>query len=204
MDQNAFVVVRELAPQALVGRAIVNVAIDEIGNDRHRPLNLKFLDRPAPKIFGHRGDGITLFDAKTCDGQIRTIVADQGDIRSMKRRDEGYNAIRQHLLRQVRADGVGDRIVNMQNIQVISSHHFSHLRCEDQIVGRVFEQRVCEDFDLVEKDALVHRKANRKRIADEVNVVAAPGKFLAEFSSDDAASPVSWIASDADLHSSMT
>jgi hypothetical protein len=34
--------------------------------------------------------------------------------------------------------------------------------------------------------------------------VAAPGKFLAEFSSNDAASPVSWIASDADLHSSMT
>src|SRR3989442_14943790 len=63
------------------------------------------------------------------------------------------------------------------------------------------EERVGGDFDFVEVDArVVGIHANRRGVADEMDVVAAGGQFHAEFGGNDSGAAVGGIASDADAH----
>jgi hypothetical protein len=65
----------------------------------------------------------------------------------------------------------------------------------------VIEKRVAGDFDLVKMDVrVVGIHADGRGVADEVDVVAARGEFLAEFGGDDAGAAVSGVAGDADFH----
>src|SRR5271156_5574951 len=63
------------------------------------------------------------------------------------------------------------------------------------------KQGVGRNFHLVEVDVgIVRVHADRRSVADEMDVVAASGKFLAEFGGDDAGTAVGGIASYADSH----
>src|SRR4029077_14593928 len=65
----------------------------------------------------------------------------------------------------------------------------------------VIEERVGCNLHFMKVDVLaVAIHANRRGVADEVNVVAALGKLHAEFGGDDARTSVGWIASDANAH----
>src|SRR5260370_32936985 len=65
----------------------------------------------------------------------------------------------------------------------------------------MIEERIRDDFDFVEEDvrvAGVH--ADGRRITDEMNVVTARGKFLAQLRGDYAGAAIRWIACNADAH----
>src|SRR5260370_14911917 len=63
------------------------------------------------------------------------------------------------------------------------------------------KEGVGRNLHLMKVDVLpVAVHANRRGVADEMNVVAARGKFHAEFGGDDAGTTIGWIASNADAH----
>src|SRR4051794_7889007 len=97
-----------------------------------------------------------------------------------------------------------NRVVNMENVEVESGHHLGHLRCQYQIVRRVLEEWIAEDFDFMKVDPIGHRQANREGIADKVNVMSARCKLLPQFGGNDAAAAIRGVTSDPDLHISMT
>jgi len=65
----------------------------------------------------------------------------------------------------------------------------------------MIEQRIAGDFDFVEVNVrVVEIHADGRGVADEVDVVAACGEFLAELGGDDAGAAIRGIAGDADFH----
>jgi len=65
----------------------------------------------------------------------------------------------------------------------------------------VVKERVGGDFDLMEVDVrVVGVHADGRGVADEMDVVAAGGEFLAELGGDDAGAAVGGVAGDADFH----
>ena len=108
---------------------------------------------------------------------------------------------REHLLGQHGGDGVRDGVVHVQQVELVALGDFGHARGEREAVGRVLEERVVGDFDLVIVDARgIGIEADRIGVGDEVDLVAAGGQFQAEFGGDDAAAAVGGIAGDADVH----
>ena len=96
-------------------------------------------------------------------------------------------------------------VVNVEKIERIELRDLGHARRQGQIVGRMLEERVVRDGDLVKMDiGLAARESERLRVSDEVDVVAARGEFNAEFGSDDSAAAVGGITGDADLHRSLS
>src|SRR5579859_3565368 len=92
-------------------------------------------------------------------------------------------------------------VVDVQDVERLGLEDLQHFGGEGQGVGRVVEKRVGGHFHLVEEDVRVGEvHADRRRVADEMNVVAAGGKFLAEFGGDDAGAAISGITGDADAH----
>src|SRR5712692_8118416 len=65
----------------------------------------------------------------------------------------------------------------------------------------MIEERIRDDFDFVEEDVRVTGvHADGRRITDEMNVVTARGKFLAQLRGDYAGAAIRWIACNADAH----
>ena len=118
-----------------------------------------------------------------------------------ERGDEGQAARGGHAARQHGADGMRDGVVDVENVERFGFEDFQHFGGERERVGRVVEERVGGDLDLVEMDVrVVGVHADRRGVGDEVDVVAAGGEFLAEFGGDDAGAAVGGIAGDADAH----
>ena len=102
-----------------------------------------------------------------------------------------------------RADGMRNGVVDVENVERFGFEDLEHFGGERQRVRRMVEQRVGGDFDFVEMDVrIVGVHADRRGVADEVDVVPAGGELLAEFGGDDAGAAVGGIAGDADAHGS--
>ena len=94
-----------------------------------------------------------------------------------------------------------DRIVHMQQIEVLILRHLRHPRGQRQRIGRVLKQRIWRDLDLVIVDTRQSGvEPDRIRVRDEVNFVAALRELEPKFRRDDAAAAVGGITGDADLH----
>ncbi len=118
----------------------------------------------------------------------------------MKGRCDG-RADGEHLAGEQCADGVRDGVVNVEEIERVELGDLGHAGGEGEVVGRVLEERVVGDGDLVEVDVgFAAGEAEGLRIGDEVDLVAAGGEFDAELGGDDAAAAVGGITGDADLH----
>ena len=91
--------------------------------------------------------------------------------------------------------------MDVEKIERFGFENFEHFCGERQSVGRMVEERVGDDFDFVEMDALaVSDHSDGRGVADEMNVVAARSEFLAEFGGDDAGAAVSGVAGYANAH----
>ena len=91
--------------------------------------------------------------------------------------------------------------MHVQEIERLGLKDLEHFGGERQRVGRVIEERVGSDFHFVEMDVrVVGVHADRRGVADEVDVVAAGGQFGAEFSGDHAGAAVGWVAGYPDAH----
>jgi len=92
-------------------------------------------------------------------------------------------------------------VVDVEQVERFGFEDFEHFCGEGQGVGRMVEERVGDDFDFVEMDALVVGvHADGRGVADKMDVVAAGGKFHAELGGDDAGAAVGGVTGDADAH----
>ena len=181
---------------------MVEIAVDEVGDDADLVRYSKNLDRLPPQVLADRADAVRALDGKLGDRKVGGVGAHQRDIRPVQRGDEGQAALRgQHLLRQQRGDGMGDGVVDVQQVEPVGLGHVGHARRQRQAVRRILEERVGGDLHFVVMNARnTGVEANRVGVADEVDFVAAAGEFHPQFRRDDAAAAVGGITGDADVH----
>src|SRR6266403_4317497 len=92
-------------------------------------------------------------------------------------------------------------VMDVKQVQRLRFKNFKHLGGERQRIRWMVKEGIRRHLDLVKKDVrVVQIHANRRGVADEVNVVVARGKLLAELRGNDAGAAVSWIAGYADTH----
>ncbi len=122
----------------------------------------------------------------------------------MERGDERQAARGGHGTGQHGADRMRDGVVDVEEVQGFGFEDFQHFGGEGQGVRRMVEERVRCYFDFVEVDmGVVRVHADGRGVADEMDVVAAGGQFLAELGGDDAGAAVGGIAGYADAHGWM-
>ena len=185
------------------GIADVDVAVDEVADDLDLGVDVEGFASAVAEIAGDGGDAVGLLDAELCDGQIGAVEAYEGDVGAVEGGDEGKmeTARGEHLAGEQRADGVGNGVVNVKEIERVELGDLGHAGGEREIVGRMFEERIVGDGDFVEVDVgLAAGEAEGLRVGDEVDLVAAGGEFDAEFGGDNSAAAVGGITGDADLH----
>ena len=108
---------------------------------------------------------------------------------------------REHLAREVRRDRVRKRVVDVDEVEPHVRRDVAHARREREVVGRVLEERVRRDRDLVVRHAVREDvQPRRHRVRDEVDVVPAARELVPELGRDDARAPERRVARDADLH----
>src|SRR5216684_203507 len=96
---------------------------------------------------------------------------------------------------------MGNSIMYVQHIQVAILGHFHHARSQRQAVGRILEQRISRYFHFVIVDARYAMiQTDRIRVGNKMHLVAAVCELEPQLGGNNAAAPVSGIASDADLH----
>ena len=210
MDEEAFGGGGELRAHGgvLGGVAEVDVAVDEVADDLDGVGGGEGLEGAVAEVGGDGGDAVGLLDAEAGDGEIGGIEADEGDVGAVEGGDDGEIAggeaggrVLQHLAGEDGGDGVGDGVVDVEEIEGVEVGDLGHAGGEGEVVGRVLEERVVGGGDLVEVDAgFAAGEAEGLGVGDEVDVVAAGGELDAELGGDDAGAAVGGIAGDADLH----
>ena len=205
MNQDGFVRFGILRANDFAGLRIaqVNVAIDEVRDDMDRAGGREGFNGLAPQIIGDGGDAVAFVDGVAGDRQIGAIGAYQGDVGPVQRGHKGKPATvaRQHLPGQHGADRMGNRIVNVQQIEVVIFRDLRHARRQGQRVRRKFKQRIVRDRDLVKMNSLfATAESKRLRVRDEMNVVAAIGQLDSQLRGDYATAAIRRITGDADFH----
>lgn len=91
--------------------------------------------------------------------------------------------------------------MHMQQVQRFCLEHFQHFGRKRQRVRRVVKERIARDFNFMEKNVgIVQVHPDRRRVADEMNIVSARSQLLAKFGSHDAGAAISGITGYADAH----
>jgi len=99
---------------------------------------------------------------------------------------------------------MGDGVMDVQHIQIVILRDLRHPRRERQAVGRILEQRVIRYFHFVIEDARGSWiQADRIRVSDEMDVMAAGGQLQAKLGGNDSAASIGRITGDADLHAEL-
>ncbi len=155
---------------------------------------------------GNCGDAVGLLDAEAGDGEVGAVEADEGDVGAVEGGDEGEAAAAggdgfglEHLAGEEGGDGVGDGVVDVEEVEGVELGDLGHAGGEGEVVGGVLEEGVVGDLDLVEVDVgFAAGEAEGLGVGDEVDVVAAGGELDAELGGDDAGAAVGGVAGDAD------
>ena len=91
--------------------------------------------------------------------------------------------------------------MDVEKIEGFGFEDLEHFGGKSESVGRMVEEGIGDNFDLVKVDAgIVGIHADGRGVADEMDVVAASGELLAKLGGDDAGAAVGGIAGDADFH----
>ena len=147
------------------------------------------------------GDAIALFDGIAGDGQKTGIVSHQGNVRAVQRGDERQAPRRGHLPGQQAADGVGDSVMDVEDVQGFRFKNFQHLHGEGERVRGMVKEGIGDDGRLMEMDArVVWVHADGRSVGDEMDVVPAGRQFLTQFGGDDTRAAVGGIAGNSDTH----
>src|SRR4029077_11629800 len=127
----------------------------EIRYDLDRPLNIEFLERLIQQVFRNCRNSVALFDGKLGDGQIRTVAADERDIRSVQRGDKRQAARRGHRTRKQRTDRMRNSVMDVKQVQRLRFKNFKHLGGERQCIRWMVKEGIGRHLNLVKKDVRV-------------------------------------------------
>src|SRR5438874_6638975 len=201
MHQNGFTGGRPFGALCGVRLPRVEIAIHKIRNHLDGPLDVEFLDGLVQEIARDDGRAVALLDGKFGNRKIRTVAANECNVRAMQSGDEWETAGRSHGASEKRAYRMGNCIMDVEQIQRLGFEDFEHFGGESQGVRRMIEQRIGGDFNFVEENVrVVQVHADWWSVADEMDVMAASSKLLAKFRGDDAGTTVSGVAGYADSH----
>jgi hypothetical protein len=154
--------------------AAIKFAVHKIGDHFDGALDVEFLDRALLQIMRDRGDAVGLFDRKFGDWQETPVVSDQGNVGAVQRGDEGQWVRRRHHAREQGVDGMGNRVMDMQQIEAFRLGHLHHFYGQGKRVGRVIEQWITRNLHFMKLNSFVGvRQSDWRRVADEVDFVAA-------------------------------
>jgi hypothetical protein len=205
MDEELFLGTGELRAHGgdQLGIADVDVAVDEVADDLDLAVDGEGLAGAVAEMAGDGGDAVGLGDAEAGDGEIRPVLADEGDVCAVEGGDEGEMAAAggEHLAGEQGADRVRDGVVDVEDVERVKLGDLGHAGGQGEIVGGVLEERVVVDLDLVKVDVgLAAGEAEGLRGGDEVDLMAARGELDAQFGGHDAGAAVGGITGDANLH----
>src|SRR5258705_2896543 len=92
-------------------------------------VKLKAFFRRLFQVMRDCCDAVRLYDAVASDWQVRTIGADQSNVRSVQRSYDGQIALRlERFARENATDGMRDGVVNVEQIQVLGFCNCGHFR----------------------------------------------------------------------------
>src|ERR1700679_3419285 len=130
MDEQAFAGLGEA--RALLGYQLrvadVEVAVDEVADDFDVAGDAEVDAGLVAEIGGDAGDAVGLGYSEFCDGEVGAVEAYQGDVGAVEGGDEGQMTASggQHLAGQKGADGVGDCVVDVEEIEGVKLGYFGH------------------------------------------------------------------------------
>ena len=175
--------------------------VDEVGHDLDRAADREAREGVVLEARRDGRDGVGGVDPELDHRLEGGVLPDERDVGPVQRRDEGHAqpARAQDLPREERDGGVGDGVVDVQQVELLALDHLDELRRQRGVVGGVLEQRVVHPRHLV----VVHvgrvaREARRLAVADEVHVVTAAREREPELGGDDAGAAVGGVAHDPD------
>ena len=125
--------------ERLVGPAVIEIAVHKIGDDLDGMLHGEFVERLFFKIVRYGRHAVALLDGKPSDRQIAAVASDERDISAVERGDEGQAFRGGHGAREIGADGVRNRVVNVEKVELLGFGDFEHFCGERECVGRVVE-----------------------------------------------------------------
>src|SRR6266852_7752583 len=97
-----------------------------------------------------------------------------------------------------------DRVVHMQQVQVVEFRNFRHASSERKVVGRVIEQRITRHFHFVIMNVRLRAsEPDGLRIGYEMDLMPPQTQLEAKFGGYDSASTVRGIAGNPDFHSAF-
>ncbi len=180
-------------------------AVEKIRDHADVVLDAKLPVRVGLEAFGDSRDAVRLLDAEGHGFRIRAVAAEQRDVGAVQRRDDlghtGATSGRQDLARQIPRGRVRDRVVRVDDLELLVARDLDDLVGERQEVLRFAEQRIGRRFDPVEEQArLVLAEPGRHVAAQDVDAMAARRERLAELGRDDAAAADRRVADDPDVH----
>ena len=122
---------------------------------------------------GHRRDAVRFLDGEFDNPAERRIGPDQGDIRAMEGRDRLEPPGIEDLLGQIGAGRVGNRIMGVDDVEMVDLRQLDQFGGQAQLVGGGLEQGIGRDLDFVDEDILMERpQTERRRVADDMDLVA--------------------------------
>ena len=110
--------------------------------------DVEFFDCALLQVMGNGRDAVGLFDGKFRDRQS-SVVSDERNVRSMQRGDEGKSLGRGHHAREQSADGMGNRIMNVEQVKILRVRDLHRIDGQRKRVRRVIEQWVAGNFHFV-------------------------------------------------------
>src|SRR5438477_7301758 len=98
-----------------------------------------------------------------------------------------------------------NRVMHVQQIEILSLSHGRHFCCQSQCVRLMLEQRVRHHLDFMKPHALIELSQTRRQSRrNKMHRMAARREFLPQLRTNDAAPAVGWIDCDADVHWSVS
>src|ERR1041385_1332401 len=163
MDQQLLILWRQCLAQSSDFEPFVVVLANKIRNHLN-VVEMKNLARRILQIMRDRSDAVRLHDAITRNRQIRSIRADEGDVRAVQSRNYRQAPSRlERLARENRADRMRNRVMNVKQIEFLFLGDRRHLGRECEGVRLMLKQRVRHHLDFVETYTIVELSQPRSR-----------------------------------------